>query len=103
MLGKNLPVSELMWKIPARFCLDAVSAWKGVLQGDFSFFYAIVKAHISVMSIWTSQLLIGAGKRNSIPKKPMKALTGVYNGSIIWRYFVKKQTKFSEIILSKSM
>lgn len=103
MLGKNLPVSELIWKLPARFCLDAISAWKGVLQGDFSFFYAIVKAHMSVMSIWTRQLLNGGGKRNSIPKKPMIALTGVFNGSIIWCYFVKKQTKFSEIISRKTM
>jgi hypothetical protein len=86
-----------------RFCLDAVSAWKGVLQGDFSFFYAIVKAHMSVMSIWTKQLLGGDRKRNLTPKKPLSSLTGVFNGSIIWRYFVKKQTKFSEIILSKTM
>jgi hypothetical protein len=86
-----------------RFCLDAISAWKGVLQGDFSFFYAIVKAHMSVMSIWTKQLLKGEQKRDLMPKKPMSALTGVFSGSIIWRYFVKKQTKFSEIILSKRM
>jgi hypothetical protein len=103
MLGKNLPFSELLWKIPMRFCLDAISAWKGVLQGDFSFFYAIVKAHMSVMSIWTKQLLKGEKKRDLMPKKPMSALTGVFSGSIIWRYFVKKQTKFSEIILSKRM
>ena len=103
MLGKNLPFSELLWKIPMRFCLDAISAWKGVMQGDFSFFYAIVKAHMSVMSIWTKQLLKGVQKRDLMPKKPMSALTGVFSGSIIWCYFVKKQTKFSEIILSKRM
>ena len=103
MLGKNLPISELIWKIPVRFCLDAISAWKGVLQGDFSFFYAIVKAHLSVMSIWTNQLLKGGRKRNLTPKKPMSTLTGMFNGSIIWCYFVKKQTKFSEIILTKRM
>jgi GT2 family glycosyltransferase len=103
MLGKNLPVSELIWKIPIRFCLDAISAWKGVLQGDFSFFYAIVKAHMSVVTIWTKQLLSGERKRVLTPKKPLTALKGVFNGSIIWCYFVKKQTKFSEIILSKRM
>jgi hypothetical protein len=103
MLGKNLPVAELIWKIPARFCLDAISAWKGVLQGDFSFFYAIVKAHMSVMTIWTKQIFNGGGKRIMSPKKPMKALNGVFNDSIIWCYFVKKQTKFSEIIFSNTM
>lgn len=103
MLGKNLPFAELIWIIPARFCLDAISAWKGVLQGDFSFFYAIVKAHMSVMSIWTKQIFKEGDKTMMAPKKPMKALTGVFKGSIIWCYFVKKQTKFSEIILSKRM
>jgi GT2 family glycosyltransferase len=103
MLGKNLPINEILWKIPARFCLDAISAWKGVLQGDFSFFYAIVKAHMSVMSIWTKQLLNGDKKSTWIPKKPMKAIPGVFNGSIIWRYFVKNQTKFSQIIYRKTM
>jgi GT2 family glycosyltransferase len=101
MLGKNLPISELIWKIPARFCLDAVSAWKGVLQGDFSFFYAIVKAHMSVMAIWTQQLLKRVNKKVETPKKSMKMIPGVYNGSIIWRYFIKKQTRFSEIISGK--
>jgi GT2 family glycosyltransferase len=101
MLGKNLPISELIWKIPMRFCLDAISAWKGVLQGDFSFFYAIVKAHMSVMAIWTTQFLKNSSKGGAIPKKPMKTLSGVYNGSIIWQYFIKKQTKFSEIISGK--
>jgi GT2 family glycosyltransferase len=98
MLGKNLPSSELLWKIPARFCLDAISAWKGVFQGDFSFFYAIVKAHMSVMAIWTKQLFLKGHKGVVAPKKAMKTIPGVYNGSIIWRYFIKKQTKFSEII-----
>ena len=103
MLGKNLPTTELIWKIPMRFCLDAVSAWKGVLQGDFSFFYAIVKAHMSVISIWTRQLLSVDRKRNLTPKKPLNELSGVYSGSIIWSHFIKKQTKFSEIICSKTM
>ena len=101
MLGKNLPIAELIWKIPIRFCLDAISAWKGVLQGDFSFFYAIVKAHMSVMSIWTKQLIINSSKKGRTSKKPMKTISGVYNGSIIWQHFIKKQTKFSEIISGK--
>jgi GT2 family glycosyltransferase len=103
MLGKNLPVSELLWKIPARFCLDAISAWKGVLHGDFSFFYAIVKAHLSVMAIWTRQIFKMDKTRLLYPKKSMKTIPGVYNGSIIWQYFIKKQTKFSEIISGKQL
>jgi hypothetical protein len=32
----------------------------------------------------------------------LNALSGVYSGSIIWSYFIKKQTKFSEIISTKT-
>lgn len=102
MLGKNLPISELLWKIPARFCLDAISAWKGVFQGDFSFFSAIVKAHMSVMAIWTKQLFIHHNIGVIPAKNSMKSIPGVYNGSIIWQYFIKKQTRFSEIISGKN-
>jgi hypothetical protein len=31
-------------------------------------------------------------------KKPIKKLTGVYNGSIVWTYFVQKKRRFSEIV-----
>ncbi|MEN9568842.1 MAG: hypothetical protein RL172_73, partial [Bacteroidota bacterium] len=29
------------------------------------------------------------------------ALQGVYHGSVVWQHFVKKKTKFSEIVTSK--
>ncbi len=50
MLTKNLPLQELVWKIPFRFGLDAISAWKGLLTGDISFFKAIVAAHFAYLS-----------------------------------------------------
>ncbi|MFX9593199.1 hypothetical protein ABTO86_19505, partial [Acinetobacter baumannii] len=36
MLCKNLPLTHLWWKLPFRFLLDAVSAWKGLLSGDIA-------------------------------------------------------------------
>ena len=89
MLGKNLPSSELLWKIPARFCLDAISAWKGVFQGDFSFFYAIVKAHMSVMAIWTKQLFLKGHKGVVAPKKAEVAPDGFGDLGIVTNIAIK--------------
>lgn len=94
MLGKNLPWSEKIWKLPLRFTLDGISAWKGLFTGDTAFFKAIVKAHWAVVGIWFG----GKKEKNRLPSKPMKQLGGVYSGTIVWNYFVKKQTRFQEII-----
>jgi GT2 family glycosyltransferase len=96
MMAKNLPLDELLWKMPFRFLLDGISAWKGLLSGDRYFFTAIVKAHVSFF-YW---LLIGE-KKHIVKPKPMATLAGVYNGSVVWNYFAKKKKRFLEIILEK--
>ena len=97
MLNKNLPLSEKLWKLPVRFGLDAISAWKGLLTGDLAFFTAIMKAHWAVVKIW----LMGKSEKNHRVKKPMKSLQGVYSGTIVWDYFINKRTRFQEIIRRK--
>jgi GT2 family glycosyltransferase len=94
MLGKNLHWREKLWKLPLRFTLDGVSAWKGLFTGDTAFFKAIVKAHWAVVGIWWK----GGGQKKQFRAKSMKQLEGVYLGTIVWKYFVKKQTRFQEII-----
>lgn len=94
MLGKNLPWYEKIWKLPLRFTLDGISAWKGLFTGDTAFFKAIVKAHWAVVGIWWR----GKKEKNKQHPKSMKQLGGVYSGMIVWNYFVKKQTRFQEII-----
>lgn len=93
MLAKNLPLTELIWKLPVRFGLDAISAYKGLLSGDLSFFVAIGKAHFSFFGY----LLTGKLKRSQ-NTKPMNALQGVYAGSLVWQYFVKNRYHFDKIV-----
>lgn len=93
MLAKNLPINELVWKMPMRVTLDAISAFKGLFSGDLSFFLAIAKAHISFLSY------ILSGKVNrTINTKPMNSLQGVYTGSLVWQYFVKNKHHFDKIV-----
>lgn len=93
MLSKNLTPAEKCWKLPLRFFLDAISAYKGLLQGDLYFFTAIFKAHFSVMGFW----LRGLPKKTKV-RKPLKSLHGVLGTSIVWLHFVKKKKKYSEIV-----
>jgi GT2 family glycosyltransferase len=93
MLTKNLPLSSLLWKLPARFSLDAISAYKGLLSGDTSFFFAIAKAHFAYMGY----VLSGKLKRTASPKA-LETLEGVYPGSLVYQYFIKNKQYFSKIV-----
>ena len=93
MLYNNLPLKQRIITISIRFVLDAISAWKGLLTGDVSFFKAIVRAH------WAFVKWIINGKKNIATNAvPIEQLKGVYKGAIVWDYFVKQKTKFDEII-----
>jgi hypothetical protein len=93
MLCKNLPYAELVWKLPFRLGLDALSAWKGLFNGDVSFFTAIVKAHFSLFGF------ILKGKVHRTPaNKRMDKLDGVYLGSLVYQYFIKKNHYFNKIV-----
>ncbi len=96
MLYKNLPWQSALWKIPVRMLLDALAAWRALFSGDMGYFMALVKAHFHFIKwiLLEKHPAIAPGKRS-------EKLTGWYKGSIIWDYFIKKKTTFSEIIDSK--
>ena len=97
MLCKNLPMHELLWKLPVRIGLDAISAWKGLLTGDTYFFTAILKAHISLFLYFFKR-----HPKALFPPKTMVKLDGVYHGSVVWQYFMRQHTRFQEIIKKKA-
>ncbi len=93
MLSKNLPLQELIWKMPVRFALDGLSAWKGLLSGDGYFFTAIAKAHFAVIWYWLTCRV-----NRSKHCKPMSTLGGVYKGSVVFQYFIKNRQEFDKIV-----
>jgi GT2 family glycosyltransferase len=97
MLWKNLSMAEIMWIIPVRFALDAISAWKNLLSGQPSFFTAIMKAHFSFFG-WFIKGRKSAKCYTNYNIQPK----GVYKGSVVWDHFVKGKSKFSEIILTRN-
>ena len=93
MLCMHLPLSEKLWKLPLRFALDAISAWKGLLTGDAYFFTAIMKAHFALL-LW----ILKAHQHQKWPVKPLSQLDGVYKGSLVWQYFIRHKTSFQKIV-----
>jgi GT2 family glycosyltransferase len=99
MLAKNLPWSEKWWKIPYRMALDQVSATKGLLSGEGGYFMAIIEAHFAFL-YW-----IFFGNKRWMPQKRSRitSLKGVFHGNLVWQHFVRKKTRFSEVIEAKKI
>jgi GT2 family glycosyltransferase len=94
MLAKNLPLKEKWWKIPYRLTLDQVSAFKALVSGDIGYFKAVIKAHFAFYYWW---LFITKTHKPAI-RKNIRQLKGVYNGNLIWSFFIQKRKLFSQIV-----
>lgn len=93
MLLKNLPVSEIIWKLPLRIALDIAFAFKSLFVKDVASFRAVFNAHIAVIK-WKFK----ANRNRTIKPKAVLQLKGVSNKSIVWQYFVLNKKRFDEII-----
>lgn len=93
MLYKNLPWHQKLWKLPVRILLDAVSAWKNIPAGEFSYFFAVVKAHLA-FARW---ILLHPWKPLDAPRST-QSLSGYYTGNIAWAHFVNGKKQFNEIV-----
>ena len=96
MLFKNSTYSTLILKLPLRFSLDALAAYKALFTGDGGYFIAVIKAHFGFVH-W----LIFYRKKALYAKKVNRNLLGLFTKNILWGYYVKKKRKFSEIMESK--
>ena len=96
MLSKNLKFRESIIKIPTRVILDNIAAFQALIKGDFSIFISIQSAHLHYLG-W---LLFGK-RSKKLPKIKLAHLHGVYNGSVVWMFFIKKFKTFQEIVGNK--
>jgi GT2 family glycosyltransferase len=88
MLTKNLPEDKLYWILFCRMILDGIAGMQFLLQGKFSHFLAILKAHGSFYSLFS----IHYNKRDKFQSEKY------YNQkSIVYLYFIKKVKVFSDI------
>jgi GT2 family glycosyltransferase len=96
MLAKNLPVSQAVWKIPFRFILDAISAWKSLFSGEAIYFLAVIEAHAGFFK-W----LFFHKKSPGLQSDKKRSLQGWFGHSVAWQHFVKGKKTFSEIVQKK--
>jgi len=97
MLAKNLPFGQAIWKIPFRFLLDAISAWKSLFAGEAIYFLAISEAHLAFVK-W----LLFKQNESVFPKKRKANLAGWYLHSVVWKHFVRGKKTFTEIVENKN-
>ena len=93
MLAKNLSPSEKISKISYRIFLDNIAALQALSKKDIRTFRSIQKAHFAFIE-WS----LRNKKKDDLPKIKLKKLSGVFNGSIVKKFFIEKKKTFSEII-----
>lgn len=98
-LLKNLPARQLAFRLLIRMGMDGAAGLQFLLQGHFSHFVAILKAHFS----FYNHLSRNIRKRKELEKlyKVYAGATptvyGIFRGSIVWAYFIRKRSSFNEI------
>ena len=97
MLAKNLPAAQLWWKIPFRFLLDAISAWKSLLAGQGVYFMAVMEAHLAFLK-W----VVLKRKESVFPVGRKGVIRGWFLHSVVWQHFIKGKKTFAEIVYGKS-
>ncbi|MCO6497491.1 MAG: glycosyltransferase family 2 protein [Chitinophagaceae bacterium] len=95
MMYKNLRSGERIVRILMRMVFDGIAGIRFLLSGKLKFFLAVIKAHFAFYR-W-----IFLAKKDRAERKPLKELAGVYNGSVVWDYFLRKKKTFSEIVGTK--
>ncbi len=76
-----------------RLLLDGVAGVKFLVSGDYKHIVSIVKAHFH----YYGHLKVLNKQRKQIIKKDFTSLNGVFKGSIVYQYFIKKVKAFSKL------
>lgn len=92
MLLKNLNGSQIFFILFVRFWLDFISLLKFMLDGKFKQARAINKAHVSFFKDFSKN------QKKRLGSNPNFNEAGLFKGSIVWEYFVKKRKYFFEIV-----
>jgi GT2 family glycosyltransferase len=92
ILQKNLPLKEAYIMIFLRFWIDLIAWIHFIATGKFRHAAAVSKAHFSFFQ----NIRLNARKRTGI-QIPFLNHAGVYHSSVVWAFFVRKITRFSDL------
>ncbi len=87
VLIKNLPLPQLLWKLPFRWFLDWLAIFRFFVSGNFNHGKGVLKAHFSVL------MNIG----HTFRKRNQTGSSLLGNFSIVFKYFFKGKKTYSSI------
>ncbi len=94
MLVKNLPKKRFKRRMLIRMILDGIATAHFLVKGEFSFFYAVVKAHFSFYRNLGTMLI----KRNKLlPGVKVNSHNEIFKGSLVWHFFIRKRRTYNEL------
>jgi riboflavin kinase/FMN adenylyltransferase len=99
MLTKNENLINLLWIIPFKLIMDGIAGLKFLLEGKPTSMAAVIKAHLSYyihlpLVMERRNLEQNLIFRHKVNKPNMK---GIYYGSIVWKYYLERIKKFSDL------
>jgi len=94
MLYKNLPARSRGKTVFFRMVLDGISAVRFLIRGDLKDFWAVFRAHLAYYGMKSSYK--GINHRNKSNENNV-IVAGIYPGSIVVDFFLKKRRKFSDL------
>ncbi|MFH1120409.1 MAG: glycosyltransferase family 2 protein [Bacteroidota bacterium] len=94
LLYKNLPSDQLLPVFASRLILDGIAAFKFLVDGGFSDFWAVIRAHMSFYRRFPVHRL----KRQAINHRKVSC---IYNGNIVVDHFLRGKKKYTEISQQK--
>lgn len=93
MLIKNLPTTQLFWKIPIRLILDHAASLSMLAEKNPEGAIQVFKAHLDILSnlgLWIKKRTLTQSSKRNINN------VGIYSKSLIVQFFLKGKRKFSE-------
>jgi GT2 family glycosyltransferase len=94
LIYKNIEDRYLFRSIILRMVLDGIAAFKFLISNGYMHFWAIVRAHLHFYRI-----LPQIRQKRKILKQKIKNRNsvGVYTGSVVMDYFIRKKRKFNQL------
>jgi GT2 family glycosyltransferase len=92
LLKNNLPFWRAFFIISLRFWMDMIALLRFLAEGKRKDAWAISRAHQNFV-----RRLFSKKQRTSRVRQQANPLTGTYNRSIVWDFFVGKKTRFTDL------
>lgn len=94
MLLKNLPAGRILPLMLMRLVLDGVAAISFLAGGNRQAFAAVFRAHMAVYRTLGRFL---KKRKELLPLVKQSRHPEIYRGSIVWRFYIRKHRKYSDL------